>query len=436
MIDVRGRSSDKINRARVELELRRSIRPLMVVLMGAAIGLAITLYIASNLSPTFLSKTNTYRFAVVDATGVVPGSQEIRFKGIPVGVIKDVKLDGKEPVITGSFKRSYGPIYRNATAQLRPSTPLMDIYLDILDRGTPSAGKLGGDEPLASSQTRTSVNVADVLNVFRSNVRGHLGAVLDNLGHGLQDGGAQLRASIVQLTPLVAVAGKITAQIARRERATKRLVHNTSSLMGALAERDKDLRGMVNNAGSALSGLQSARPDLDATLRELPRLVAQTDTSMTSLGGVLGDVDGASVALRPVASRVSSALRTVRQLNGAAAPAVRALGVPVRKLVPFGESLRPLAAGLRTTATSLLPHTRVLNRTVQDLVDCEKGIKGFFQWTASLGKFGDARGPVPRGNLAAGVQSLSVSSPLETALPTCAPGTAMGPGIPTAKDKR
>jgi phospholipid/cholesterol/gamma-HCH transport system substrate-binding protein len=434
MIDVRGRSSDKINRARVELELRRSIRPLIVVLIGAAVGLAITVYIASNLSPTFLAKTNTYRFAVDSATGVVPGSQEIRFKGIPVGVIKDVKVEGSGAVITGSFKRSYGPIYRNARAQLRPSTPLMDTYLDITDRGTEAAGKLGAGT-LASSQTKTSVNVADVLNVFRSRTRGHLGALLDNLGHGLQDGGAQLRASIVELNPLVVVAGKITRQLARREQVTKRLVHNTSSLMGTLAGRDRDLRGMVSDTGSALSGLQASRTDLDATIRELPLLVAQLDTSMRALGGVLGDVDGAATALRPVTSRVSSALQTVRKLNTSAAPAVRALGTPVRKLVPFSESLRPLSADLRTTVTSVLPHTPVLNRTVRDLVDCEKGIKGFFQWTASLGKFGDARGPVPRGNLAAGVQSLSLSSPFEAALPTCAPGKPMGPGIPTDKDK-
>jgi len=435
MIDVRGRASEKLNRARVELEVRRSLRPLITVAIAGLVGLAIAAYIASNLSPTFLASTHTVRFAVGDATGVIAGSQELRFKGIPVGVIKKVKLDGPQPVITANYKASYGPIYRDAKVQLRPSTPLMDTYLDVVDRGTPSAGVLKGDMPLASNRTQVSVNVADVLNVFKSDVRGHLANVLDNLGNGLQDRGAQLRAAVVQLTPLISVAGRISRQLASREATTKQLVHNTSALMATLARRDQDLRGMVLEAGSALSALKAGTPDLDATIRELPPTLDSLDNSFAAVRGVLGDVDETVTALSPVARRVPATLTTLRKLNDSAAPAVRALATPVRKLVPFSQSLQPLSNDLRTTVSSVLPHTPVLDRTVQDLVDCEKGIEAFFQYTASLGKFGDLRGPVPRGNLVAGIQSLSLPSPWESAPKSCAPGTAMGPGVPTEKDK-
>jgi len=44
-----------------------------------------------------------------------------------------------------------------------------------------------------------------------------------------------------------------------------------------------------------------------------------------------------------------------------------------------------------------------VSRLTQRLVDCENGVIRFFQWNASMSKFGDQNAAVPRGNLAFGV---------------------------------
>jgi len=434
MIDVRSKITEHMSRARAERELRDSVRPLLVIVVGAVVGLAIAAYIASKVTPTFLRSTYTVRFAVDDATAVIPGNQEMRFKGIPVGVIKKVELKGSRAVITATYKAKYGRIYRNAKVELRPNTPLMDMSLDVVNRGTPDAGVLSGDEPLPAGRTRVTVNVDDVLNVLRSDVRSRLTDLLDNLGNGLQDRGAQLREAVVELTPLLDVAGRITHQIATRERITRELVHNTATLMSTLAERDKDLRGMVLTAGSALSALKQGTPDLAATLDVLPSTLERLNTSFAALRGALGDTNGAVRALYPVADQVPSALTALRELSTSAAPAIRALQRPVKALVPFSDALRPVSGDLRQSVDALLPQAPVVDRTSKTLAACEKGVQGFFQWTASLGKFGDLRGPVPRGNLVAGVQSLSVASPNEFALPSCAPGKPIGGRLPRPSD--
>jgi ABC-type transporter Mla subunit MlaD len=435
MIDVRERTSEGLNRSRVELELRRSRRPLITVLVGAAIGLAITLYIAVHVDPTFLTSTYTARFAVDDATGVHPGSQEIRLKGIPAGVISGVQMVNGQPVITARWKTSYGRIYRNAQVQLRPNTPLMDMYLDVVNRGTPSAGVLSGSEPLPAAQTHTAVNVDDVLDVFKSDARERLAALLDNLGNGLRDRGAQLRAAVVALSPLLEVAGRVSNQVAERQAITSRLVHNTSVLMTALANRSADLRSLVSQGSAALSALQSGAPNLAATLQELPPALAQLTGTFAAVRGVLGDANGAIRSLYPVAGDVPAALTALRDLNTTGAPAVRALQQPVLQLVPFSEALPPVSSDLQSTVRGVLPQVPVLDRGTTDLVTCKPGLEAFFQDTASLGKYGDERGIAPRGNLVVGGQSFAVANPYEFRPQPCVPGAPLGSALPTSTDE-
>jgi virulence factor Mce-like protein len=434
MIDIHSRRSKRITRARLDLELSRARGPLAWIVAGALVGLGITGYIASKISPTFLSSSHTVRIAVRDATGVNPGRQELRFKGLPVGVIKKIQLVDGHPVLTAQYKAKYGQLYRDARLELRPATPLMDMYVDVLDRGTPDAGKLEGDQPLPASQTDVAVNVDEVLNIFRADARTRMSQLLDNLGNGLADHGARLRESLVELTPLVNAAGRITDQIAARDTMTKRLVHNTGQLMAALGDRDKDLRTLVDQGASALSALQQGAPDLAATIAALPPTLRQLDTSFAAVRGALPDVNNAVQALRPVSTQVSAALTALASLNHSAAPAVRALHRPIDKLVPLSAALLPVAQDLQRSLPILHRQIPPVSRTVNDLVTCKKGIEMFFQGTASLGKFGDARGPVPRGNLAAGVQSLSIPSPDEFALPQCVPGKPISGRVPTVKD--
>jgi hypothetical protein len=123
-------------------------------------------------------------------------------------------------------------------------------------------------------------------------------------------------------------------------------------------------------------------------------------------------------------------------LNAVAGPAVKALESPVAHLVPFSQALLPDSTRLRTIVDALLPLVHTVNHTTQDLVACKTGVQGFFQWDASLTKFGDARGAVPRGNLALGATSSGlINDPNEFAPQACTPGTALGgaPATPASE---
>jgi virulence factor Mce-like protein len=427
MIRVRQNLTDRMNRARLLLEVRRSGRSALIVAGGVALGLAIGVYIIEHVSRTLFSSTVQVSFMVSDATAVQPGVQQVRFKGIPAGTISSVRVVGSEPMITVAFDTKYGPIYRNARAELRPNTALQDMYLDIVDRGTPAAGLSSTSRPVPAGQTSTSVNIDDVLNTFQPVVRAHLTELLGNLGNGLADRGAQLRTSFVELVPLLTVVGRLSAQIQERSALTKALIHNGALLTTALASSQTQLRTLVGNASVTVEALQKSSAGLNATLADLPPTLDTLQTSFAALRGVLPPVDAAVKSLEPIAGALPVSLSEVRRLNAQAGPAVRALRSPIAHLVPFSQALLPVSNRLRSIVDALLPLVHTVNHTTQDLVACKTGVQGFFQWDASLTKFGDARGAVPRGNLALGATSSGlINDPNEFAPQACTPGEALG----------
>jgi len=436
MIEVRDFLSDRITKARLQLELQRSARPAIVVVVGLLVALAGAVYITSQVSRTMLSSTHELRVAVDDATAVVAGVNDVRFRGVPAGTITKVDMDGTQPVLTVKIQKKYGKIYRDARAALRPNTALQDMYLDILDRGTPAAGQVAGDTPLAPGRVETAVNINDVLGVFKADTRTRMRTLLDELGRGLDDRGARLRTAFAELLPLLEVAGSMSKQIAQRRPLAQRLVHNTAVLTTELGRRDRDLRTLVRDGSTTLRTLQAGSRDLDATLLQLPRTLTSMDASFTAVRGVLGDVDDAVRTLRPVARELPGSLAALRRLAATAAPAVRALQRPVGELVPLARVLRPLSDDLSRAVGVLNPQTDTIDHLTKQLVNCEKGLQGFFQWDASMSKYGDIRGPVPRGNVVFGLQSSGVvSDPHEYAPQACTPGQAIGGRVPTRQDE-
>ncbi|WP_354698541.1 hypothetical protein DSM112329_04224 [Paraconexibacter sp. AEG42_29] len=427
MMNVRSRLTEGITRARLSLELKRSLRPGIVILVGAVATIAMSAYIASQLSETLLSGSREVRFEVKDVTGVVAGQNEVRFRGVAVGDITKVEREDGRPVLTVKLRSDVGPIYRNATAELRPNTALQDMYLNVTDRGSEDAGEASTKSPVPVSQTTTGVSINDVLSVFRASARTRLGTLLDQLGNGLDDRGARLRSALAELAPTLRTVGRISDQLDARRPLVRRLVRNTSVLTGELADQQGALSTLVEQGSSALGALKDSSGDLAATLDELPPTIAAADSSFAAVRGVLGDVDTAVTRLTPVAGHLPDALDDVRALADAADPAVTALRDPVKRLVPLSRALRPVSNSLATSVRGLRPQVADIDKFTDVAARCEIPIQRFFQWNASFTKFGDVRAPSPRGQLVVGLGSTGVvKSPFEQVVSTCAPGKSVG----------
>jgi ABC-type transporter Mla subunit MlaD len=431
MIEVRDRLTDRLSRARLKLELKRAIKPLIVSIVGVVAALGCAFYILENVAQTVYRSNREIGFTVSDASGVVGGGrQELRFKGIPAGVIDGVQLEHGQAVIDASLYSSFGRVYRNAYAVLRPATALQEMYVDILDRGSANAGVATTSSPLPLSQTTTSVQPGDVLDAFSPNVRGNLATLLTQLGQGLSDRGQALDTAFVQAVPFLQLAARLSRQLTIRSHETSELVHNVGTLTGALAQRQQDLHTLVEKTGTTLRTLQDSSPGLSQTLAELPATLGGIDSSFAAVRGLLPSLNQALVTLGPVAGALPAGLHSVRRLTAVAEPAVRRLTPPVRQLVPLSQALRPLSVNLEQAVSLLEPQVPDLNHVVTSVAGCPVALQGFFQWTPSVTDMWGPDGPGVRGDFAFGLDNTElVQDPNVDASPSCAAGEPTG-GVP------
>jgi virulence factor Mce-like protein len=435
MTDIREYTGVETLRARMARMVRQSARPTLVILAGLALGLSCLAYVIAKVTGTALVGTRTVSFALSDATGVVAAVDEVQFKGIPAGKITRVRLDGVQPMITVTLNPEFGRIYRTARAVVRPNRALQDMHLNIVDRSTPSAGLADGAHPVPASQTDTAVKISDVLNVFQGEERARLARLLDGLGNGLEDRGAQLRTAFIEVIPFLHVAARITDQLNRRGPQVKRLVHNLALLTTELGRRDGQLRDLVRSGSDVMATLQAGGSDLDATLHGLPPTIAGADASFTAVRNVLGPVDRARASLEPAVGELPQALTDVNRLAGQADPAMRALARPVRALRPVASELRPVADDLAAAFAALQPQVPAIQKLVSGVSAWLPAIDGFLQWDASMAKFGDVRGPSPRGNVVTGLQSAGViTDPNEYAPAACSGGRPINGRVPRPED--
>jgi ABC-type transporter Mla subunit MlaD len=426
MIDVTDHITDRISRARIEIELRRSLRPLVIIALGGAFGLACWIFVLSNINAGVLQGHREVRFTVDDATAVVAGRHDVQISGVEVGTITKAELVDGRAVLTARIRESAGPIYRDARAELRPNTALQDMRLDIVSRGTRAAGEARSDAPLPARQTDTGASIEEVLQAFSPAVRDHMREVLAGLGTGLQDRGADLRRAFVAVVPFVDSAVKLSDQLRVRGARTRQLITDSATLTQELGRRDGELRRLSHEGADTLTTLAEGAPDLEAGITALPPTLDELDRSFRALRGVLPAVDTAVTDLRPVARALPGGLRAVRALSTDADPALDDLQGPVRQLVPLAQALEPLSTHAARAVANLRPQVPAIDHVTRSVADCTLGIYGFMQWTSSVAKFRDSRGIFPRGDAALSLNSAGGV----TGDPNLKPRRGCSPGMP------
>lgn len=433
--EPKSRITEGVTRERLAMEAKRSVKPTGFFILGLAVTVGIIVFLITNISQTFGHSTRTVRFTTPTAFGVFEGFDDVRYRGVPAGTIEKIERHGGTVVLVAKIRKSFGPIFKDARAELRPITPLNDEYLDIVDAGHASAGEADPKVPLPGSQTSVSVTVPEVLDTFKADQRHNFHVLLDQLGNGLADRGVALRAAFAQVVPFLQGAGKLTHQLAVRKQATKRLIHNASVLTDELGTRQVELRRLVTEGATTLSTLQAGSPDLDATLRELGPTFAELHDSLASVRGVLGDVNTGLASLNPVADNLPTGLAGVRKLNTDLVPTLTALRPSLNTVTPFATALTQVFYNVRDASSAIRPQIPVLDKTTRALVTCQRGIIGFMHWNASLTKYGDATAFVPRGNLVVGVPNVTTAGPQRIPHKNCVPGQGQN-GVITPEGER
>jgi hypothetical protein len=212
----------------------------------------------------------------------------------------------------------YGPLYRNATLTLRPETPLDDMYLDIVSRGTPSAGVLGANQILLGCSAPRCRSTSARCWTSSTPTQGHACRRRSTrLVRAWEPQGPAFKQALVELAPFLAAAKDLTYQTSIRQAETRQLIHNLALVTTALGQRDTELRQLVANGASSLGELGNNESSVQGVINQLPATMSQLEATFAVLRTTENQLDPAFEALEPVAGALPAGLhRTASVRHG------------------------------------------------------------------------------------------------------------------------
>jgi phospholipid/cholesterol/gamma-HCH transport system substrate-binding protein len=367
-----------------------------------------------------------YKAAFTTAQSVTPGQgQTIQIAGVDVGDITSVDLKNGQAVVTMKIRRKYTPIYRNATALLRPKTGLNDMVIE-LDPGSKTAGPAPHGWTVPINQTLPNVNFDEILSSLDADTRDYLQLLLGAAGEGLDGQGKKLSASLKRFEPTGRYLARVNGALAERERNIRRSIHNFRLLSQALGAKDDDLAALVDSSNRVFQAFANQDARLRETLQELPGALQATNTALgkvDKLGKVLGPTLG---ALRPGARALGPSLVQTRPFLEQTTPIIQNQLRPfTREALPVVKTLRPAARDLAVVTPHLTSSFKVLNRLLNELAYNPPGKEeGYLFWASWANHDGatvfstqDAQGPIRHGLVLASCSTLAVLQQLRTVVP-------------------
>jgi ABC-type transporter Mla subunit MlaD len=429
--------SGSASRDRLKLELKRSAAPFFLFVLLCVAGVLTGADIVNDLAGNkpWISYT-PYRAAFTDVKNVIPGDVELKIAGVDVGSITNSQLVNGRPVLTLDLQSQYAPLYRDAQVRIRPVTPLEDMYVDIISRGHKSAGVLGSKQILPTTQTVSPVEIGSVLDTLDADTRQRMAVLLDQLGRGLADGGANLRAGFEAIAPFLLVASQMSSALARQHVELARLVHNFGGITEELALRDTQLTSFVRSTSSTLGALARNSAPFTATINELPGTLASMSSAFTRVRAAETQLDPALQSLGPVAAALPSGLDALSRFSQDATPALVALGPAVRELRPLAQVLLPTSTALDGAFTQLAPEAPQIDRmtALAATPSCLTYIGQFLNRVISLTKFGDGQNNIAnaRADVSVGFDTAGdlIRDPTWKITPPCYTANATGAAKP------
>jgi phospholipid/cholesterol/gamma-HCH transport system substrate-binding protein len=314
-------------RTRLYPVLLTRVPPLWAGVAGAAV-IAFTLYLVFAVS---LAQGNPYahRYSVHArfANAINLGANDfVEVHGVRVGRVGGLTaVDGLADVVL----RIDDPgvrLHDDATAALRLKSLVGESYVEV-DPGTPGRPELPDGALLPAAQTRSPVQLDQVLDALDPATRGALSRLVVELGAGVQDRAGDLAGLVQRADPaLGASAGAAGALDAPQ---LGDLVASLDRDAGVLAARTATLTGILRHGDRFLGALATDTANLQAVIGDAADTLARVDSVLRDRSAGLGaGLDQLDAVTRSTGTLADQA----RPLVDALTPELPALATWLREL--------------------------------------------------------------------------------------------------------
>ena len=282
-----------------------------------------------------------YNLLFQNASQLVPDNQ-VLVGGQPVGSVESIELtDNNLAEVKISIEQE---LHEGSTAVIR-ATSLSGVanhYVSI-SPGPNDKPALDSGATLGLGETTTPADLDQLFNTFPAKVRHGLsdfirGQAAFYAGRG-PDGNRAAKFFAPSLNRTNAFVGEINAD----QRLFQQFIVNTAKLSTAVSARGEDLSNAISNASTAFGAIARENAALDRTLRRLPPVFRQSNTTFVNLRAALDDIDPLVETAKPATKNLAPFLAELRPVISKTVPLFRNLRLTVRR-PGFGNDAGELLA--------------------------------------------------------------------------------------------
>ena len=321
-------------------------------------ALAALAIVVIALAVILLGGNGSHKYALVfqNASQLVPDNQ-VLIGGRPVGSVESIELT--EDNLARVEVSVDQELHEGSTAIVR-ATSLAGVanHYVAISPGPNSNPPLDDGALLGLDATTTPIDLDQFLNSFPRSVRRGLGQFFRGNAEIWADRGRQGNRTLKYFGPALNRAGAFFGELAADQRLFERFIVNSSKLATAVAERGENLSSAFSNANTAFAAIASQNRAFSETLRLLPPVFRQSNTTFVNLRAALDDIEPLIETSKPATKELAPFLRELRPFLSRAVPVFRNLRLTVRRPGSANDANELLAAlpAVQERSAKAFPH--------------------------------------------------------------------------------
>jgi len=303
----------------------RGVTPARIAVI-AALAVAVVV-----LAVVFLSGGGGHKYTLIfqNASQLVPDNQ-VLIGGSPVGSVESIELtDDNLAEVHVEVEQE---LHEGTTATVR-ATSLSGVanhYVSI-SPGPNSDPALDEGAEIGLGSTTTPIDIDQFFNTFPPSVRKGLSDFIKGNSAIYSGQGKPANEAYEYFGPALNRTDAFVKELNADQRLFERFVVSSSKLSTTVAQRGQQLTGAISNANTAFNAISSQNVALDQSLRRLPPVMRQANTTFVNLRAALDDLDPLVNTAKPATKNLAPFLSELRPVLSKFVPFVRNLRLTVAR---------------------------------------------------------------------------------------------------------
>lgn len=331
----------------------RGVTPARIAVIAAlavaVIALAVVLFSGGG--------GHKYTFVFQNAAQLVPDNQ-VLIGGSPVGSVESIELSDDN--LAEVHVEVEQELHEGTTATVR-ATSLSGVanhYISV-SPGPNSSPALGEGAEIGLGSTTTPIDIDQFFNTFPPSVRKGLSEFIKGNSAIYAGQGKAANNSYKYFGPALNRTDAFVKELNADQRLLAQFIVSSAKLSTTVASRGEQLSGAISNANTAFNAIASQNVALDQSLRRLPPVMRQANTTFVNLRAALDDLDPLVNTAKPATKNLAPFLAELRPVLSKFKPFLGNLRLAVArpgKANDLGELLAVMPT-VQERAASAFPHS-------------------------------------------------------------------------------